>query len=102
MVSSRRALEKCQKLKELGYTCLFEAGRVIARGFADLGFEEFALLTSSKMVSLYSGQSSVLVDDHKMHFFNVPTCDELVNFNPRPDNNSNRRGDVDARIILVC
>jgi hypothetical protein len=80
VVASKNILKKCEQLKESGYPCIFEAGLTIARGFADLGYEEFNLLTSSKMVSIYSGQTSLLQEDHQGHFFSVPTCDDLIEF----------------------
>jgi hypothetical protein len=50
----------------------------VARGFADVGYEEFALLPHAKLVSLFTGQLSDLRDDDRRFFFVVPTPDMIL------------------------
>jgi hypothetical protein len=76
--SSKEYLELCNELHKGGLALEFKAGQRIGRGFADLGVEEFILTTPEKMVSLFTGQSSILQDEHKKFFFWIPSCDELV------------------------
>ena len=77
MVSSSKFLAKCSKLQELDIKFEFGQGSLIARGFADLGYEEFIMLTCTKICSLYSGKVSVLPEDDRNNFFYVPDCDEM-------------------------
>lgn len=50
----------------------------IARGYADLGYEEFALMPDGSMISLTNGKVSVLPDEHRRLFFCVPSVQEMV------------------------
>ena len=68
----------CDELRIWGLEPRFEPGDVIARGFADLGFEEFQVLPSSQMLSLTAGSISRIPDDHKGHFFWIPSVDEGI------------------------
>ena len=79
MVSSLKYLAKCSKLKDSGVTFDFEQGSFIARGFADLGFEEFIVLTSNKILSIYSGKISGLPEEDKKNFFAVPSIELMIN-----------------------
>lgn len=78
MVSSQKFLAKCSALVEKKIYFEMEQGQTVARGFADLGFEEFTLLNAHKIVSLYSGKVSDLPEDDRKHFFPVPAVDDLV------------------------
>lgn len=78
MVSSKKFLEKCSTLKEAGIQFEFSQGMTIARGFADLGIEEFIMLTESKICSLYSGKTSTLPPEEQERFFHVPDCDMMI------------------------
>lgn len=55
-----------------------EVGTLLGRGFADLGFEEFSVLSSKKMVSLFTGECIEIPSDYRAHFFWIPTCDEMI------------------------
>jgi hypothetical protein len=66
------------ELKTWGLQPRFEVGDVVARGFADLGFEEFQVLPGGKLLSLTAGTSSPLPQDHTHHFFWVPSVDECI------------------------
>jgi hypothetical protein len=56
----------------------FEAGDVVARGFADLGFEEFQVLPGINLLSLTAGTVKPLPFEHRDHFFWIPSVDEAV------------------------
>ena len=66
------------RLKELGLPLIREPGERISRGYADLGYEEFLLISEQRMVSLFSGQVSTLPVDHERFFFAVPTVDQML------------------------
>lgn len=76
---SKEYLKCCQELREAGVLPSFRPGERLARGFADLGFEEFLLLPGSKLVSLINGKSAELVESHQHFFFRVFSCDDLAN-----------------------
>ena len=80
MLSSRTKLEICQKLSHGGFRPEFYPGARVARGFADLGFEEFSFLPGQKIVSLLTGEQSAILPEHADHFFLVPSLDETLNF----------------------
>jgi hypothetical protein len=80
MWCSNEYLLKCQALRERGIQFPFETGTRLARGFADLGFEEFVILPVGHLLSLFTGQTSELPDDHKRFFFVVPTFEQLVQY----------------------
>ena len=71
MWSSPALLARCQELRELGLAPVFEAGRRLARGFADLGIEEFCLLSPNKIVSLFTGTVSDLPEDSLAYLENL-------------------------------
>lgn len=73
---SNQYLEKCEKLKLGGALFEIKPGAVVARGFADLGYEEFMLLENGKLVSLYRGNLSDF-EDANDHFFRVPSAREM-------------------------
>ena len=75
---SREFLAACEKAKNSGLAARFLVGDRVARGFADLGYEEFCMLPGNKMVSLYNGKVSDLSEDHRRFFFLVPTVEQLV------------------------
>lgn len=66
-------------MKDKGIHFEFEQGLVVARGFADLGYEEFIMLSSAKICSLYSGKISELPAEEQKHFFIVPSEDSMIN-----------------------
>ena len=78
MWSSKEFLGRCEQLKEAGIELQLGPGRRIARGFADLGYEEFYSLSGSKMASIYTGHTSELPPEHQKFFFLVPGFDTLV------------------------
>ncbi|MCB0318017.1 MAG: hypothetical protein KDD56_04615 [Bdellovibrionales bacterium] len=78
--SSNEYLNLCQELSELGFNPELSSGGRVARGFADLGFEEYLYLPPNNLVSLFTGDKSILPDEHRHFFFAVPSVDEMVNF----------------------
>ena len=78
MLNSNDFLKNCETLKNKGIEFEIKAGQRIARGFADLGYEEFYLLPNNKLVSLFTGKISELQENHKNFFFVVPTIDDLL------------------------
>ena len=68
----------CNRLRALGLEPRFEVGDVVARGFADLGFEEFQVLPGPRILSLTAGTVKPLPDDHREHFFWIPSVDESI------------------------
>lgn len=77
MWSSNAFLQSCERLKSLGFAREFDNGMRIARGFADLGYEEFFFLSGRKIVSIFSGQTSPFPAEHAKFFFWVPAIDVL-------------------------
>jgi hypothetical protein len=68
----------CSRLRELGLEPRFEVGDLVARGFADLGFEEFQVLPGPRLLSLTAGTVKPLPEDHRHYFFWIPSIDELI------------------------
>ena len=75
---SREQFALCNELKVWGLEPRFEPGDVVARGFADLGFEEFQVLPGPRLLSLTAGTASALPEEHRGHFFWIPSVDEVV------------------------
>jgi hypothetical protein len=68
----------CSSLRHLGLEPRFEVGDLVARGFADLGFEEFQVLPGPRILSLTAGTVKPLAEDHQQHFFWIPSVDESI------------------------
>ncbi|MCB0320989.1 MAG: hypothetical protein KDD60_08685 [Bdellovibrionales bacterium] len=75
LVNSFLAL--CHEAKQKGLPLNRDPGACIGRGFADLGFEVFLCCPQGVLVSLLTGERSVLRDSETDFFFSVPTVDEL-------------------------
>jgi hypothetical protein len=75
---SREQFALCDELRIWGLVPRFEPGDVVARGFADLGFEEFQVLPGPSLLSLTAGTTKALPEDHRHHFFWIPSVDETV------------------------
>jgi len=75
---TREQFELCNELRQWGLQPRFEPGDIVARGFADLGFEEFQVLPGPKLLSLTAGTSTALPSDHTGHFFWIPSIDEAI------------------------
>jgi hypothetical protein len=77
-LSTPKYLELLEKLSRCGVESRLAEHTVVARGFADIGAEEYALLSRNKLVSLTSGAVSQLPDEHRHFFFDVRSLDELI------------------------
>jgi hypothetical protein len=75
---TREQFQLCNELRQWGLEPRFEPGDVVARGFADLGFEEFQVLPGQRLLSLTAGTTTPLPTDHRGHFFWIPSVDEAV------------------------
>lgn len=75
---TREQFQLCGELRTWGLQPRFEPGDVVARGFADLGHEEFQVLPGAKLLSLTAGTVSAVPDGHAQHFFWIPSIDECV------------------------
>jgi hypothetical protein len=75
---TRELFALCDELRIWGLAPRFEPGDVVARGFADLGYEEFQVLPGPSLLSLTAGSTSRLPENHRDHFFWIPSVDECV------------------------
>lgn len=74
---SREQFALAAEAKEWGLQPRFEPGDIVARGFADLGFEEFQVLPSNKLLSLTAGSITPISSERTQHFFWIPSIDEI-------------------------
>jgi hypothetical protein len=70
--------ERYSRLKELGLELELEAGSRVARGFADLGFEEFVVLPARKLLSLFRGTLAEIVDDEIEDLIFLPDSEQMI------------------------
>ncbi|MFO0417661.1 MAG: hypothetical protein ACK5Y6_10255 [Pseudomonadota bacterium] len=75
---TRQQFEICNQLRLNGLDPRFETGDLVARGFADLGYEEFQVLPGERLLSLTAGTISPLPTDHRDHFMWLPSIDEAI------------------------
>ena len=71
-------LDKCYELHQSGFRFDFDKGKKVARGFADLGYEEFYLLPGEKIVSVFTGSVAPFDDQAGEHFFVIPSSADLI------------------------
>jgi hypothetical protein len=74
---SNDLLKICQAIKNSGIEFSLVPGSRLARGFADLGFEEFILLEGNRLISLYRGTQSEFLMEEQKHFFRIPNLLEI-------------------------
>lgn len=55
-----------------------EEGMRVGRGFADVGFEEFIVLPGARMLSLLTGEVSLINQVRREHLFEIATSDQLI------------------------
>ena len=77
MIPSKPFLTLCQELRHAGLEPRLDPGCMIGRGFADLGFEVFAVLAAQQLLSLFTGNVSTMQPADLAHLFSVPDVDEL-------------------------
>ncbi len=94
---SRTQFEICSELKSWGLEPRFEPGDLVARGFADLGYEEFQVLPGTRLLSLTAGTTTALPVEHSHHFFWIPSIDESVSLLEQAGVKCLRCDRVDAR-----
>jgi hypothetical protein len=73
-------LLSCERLRDLGFPQVFEAGSHIGRGFADLGYEQFVLLPNQQIMSLFTGHKNNFPEEQRNFFFLIPDINDLVNY----------------------
>ncbi len=78
MAIVRDELEACHRLYRRGALLQIESGDLVARGFADVGVEEFYLLPDGRVLSLTTGEKTDLGLDNRTAFFLIPSVDDLV------------------------
>lgn len=78
MLHPRQFIERSQELLRRNFNYEVKVGMTLARGFADLGHEEFSVLNNDKILSLFTGDISSLPQNYKEHFFPLFSCDELI------------------------
>lgn len=61
-----------------GYNLPMIPGVLLARGFADLGFEEFNLLSGNRVVSKATGQTSTIDPSEISKCFVLPSIDIMI------------------------
>ncbi len=67
-----------EKLKASGYAPALEPGIRVARGFADVGFEEFVILPNGNLMSLFTGEQRPIKDGEIEHLVVVPDVDMIT------------------------
>lgn len=53
-------------------------GMRVGRGFADVGYEEFLVISADRLVSLLTGTVSALDEMRREHLFEIPTIDQII------------------------
>lgn len=76
--TSKQILERLSQLHAAGFFMKFEAGDKVARGFADLGFEEFFVLPGNRLSSTFTGEISQLKEGDEKHLFLIPDIDQVI------------------------
>jgi hypothetical protein len=77
---SNKFLAKCDALRQAGFETELEPGVIVGRGFADLGYELFSVLPGDKLLSLFTGKTSVIDSNERERLFLVPDADDLIKF----------------------
>ena len=75
--SDKAKLQACEKLKLAGIKFPMVPGTQVARGFADLGYEEFIIIAEGQIVSLLTGVRGEIPAEHARHFFVIPDIDQI-------------------------
>ena len=79
MFASPAFLTLCDKMKSVGLFSRWDPPIRLARGYADLGYEEFCLLPGGNLFSLETGKLGNIPSEHEQFFFQVPSIQEMVN-----------------------
>lgn len=78
MWASKSFIDQCFNLQKIGLLLPIEVGSRVARGFADVGFEEYCVLPGRKLVSLLNGKVTPFPEEEQRFFFLVPTTDQIT------------------------
>lgn len=81
MIYTTEYLEIVKKLGDAGLfkdPAKFLAGSCLIRGYADLGVEQFLVIGSSKLSSLFTGVQSQLPAGHEHFFTRIPSTRDLT------------------------
>lgn len=73
--SDRGVLDRCFELQKYEEVFHLFPGAHVARGFADIGYEEFCFLPNEQLVSLFTGSVTELRAEERRFFFVVPSVD---------------------------
>lgn len=80
MLHARNHLELCHTLLKKEHEFRLKPGLRIGRGFADIGFEEYSVLSGYNVISLHTGKSITLEPDFPKFYFPIYTIDEMSRF----------------------
>lgn len=78
MLHSKKILKLYEQLGRVRTVESYPVGSRLGRGFADIGFEEFVLLTGERILSLFTGAISSLDEVRKEHIFEILNADQLI------------------------
>jgi hypothetical protein len=75
---SKKILKLYEQLGRVRTPSHYPVGTRLGRGFADVGLEEFILLTGERLLSLLTGNISSLDEVRREHLFEILTTDQLI------------------------
>lgn len=78
MWATKQFLALSKQLFDAGLRFDLRPGAALARGFADMGEEEFILLPGRKLLSSYTGKLSTLEAEAEKFFYVLPTVSEMT------------------------
>ena len=81
MIYTTEYLETVKKLGDAGLfkdPAKFVVGSCLIRGYADLGVEQFLVVGTGKLSSLFTGVQSQLPEGHEHFFTRIPTIHNLT------------------------
>jgi len=78
MILSNKILASFDRLKEIGLPQSLDSGRMVGRGFSDLGYEQFLILSGERIISCFTGKTTDFKPEEREHFFQILNADELT------------------------
>ena len=78
MLHSKATLKLFETLGRALPPLSLREGMRVGRGFADVGYEEFLVLSGDRLVSLLTGTVSTLDELRREHLFEILTVDRIV------------------------
>lgn len=70
-----RSFEMLGRVRTLG---ALRPGMRVARGFADIGYEEFIVLPNEQLLSLLTGEAAPIDASKREHLFEILSADQLA------------------------